>query len=126
MRNLENLVARATHDGAVRDEETRFDEVVRDNAVYGVLAQGHHAPDPAREGPGPLHQLGIRRPRDVSQASTIRPDEVHTPLRWHTEDKVPYDTLVRRAQYYIDHEWFLEAGRGAADPQGAAARPRRR
>jgi nitrate reductase alpha subunit len=23
---------------------------------------------------------------------------------------VPYDTLVRRAQYYIDHEWFLEAG----------------
>jgi nitrate reductase alpha subunit len=46
----------------------------------------------------------------VSQASTIRPDEVHNPLRWHTEDKVPYDTLVRRAQYYIDHEWFLEAG----------------
>src|SRR4030067_1164307 len=21
-----------------------------------------------------------------------------------------YDTLVRRAQFYIDHEWFLEAG----------------
>ena len=46
----------------------------------------------------------------TSQASTIRPDEVHNPLRWHTEDKIPYDTLVRRAQYYIDHEWFLEAG----------------
>jgi anaerobic selenocysteine-containing dehydrogenase len=45
-----------------------------------------------------------------SQASTIKPDEIHTPLRWHTEDKLPYDTLVRRAQYYIDHEWFLEAG----------------
>ncbi|NIV45526.1 MAG: hypothetical protein GWN46_01190, partial [Gammaproteobacteria bacterium] len=42
--------------------------------------------------------------------STIKPDEVHNPLRWHTEDKVPYDTLVRRAQFYIDHEWFLEAG----------------
>jgi nitrate reductase alpha subunit len=46
----------------------------------------------------------------ISQASTIRPDEVHNPLRWHTEEKIPYDTLVRRAQYYIDHEWFLEAG----------------
>ncbi|NIV48417.1 MAG: hypothetical protein GWN46_17255, partial [Gammaproteobacteria bacterium] len=45
-----------------------------------------------------------------SQASTIKPDEVHNPLRWHTEDKIPYDTLVRRAQFYIDHEWFLEAG----------------
>ena len=46
----------------------------------------------------------------ISQASTIRFNEVHNPLRWHTEDKVPYDTLVRRAQFYIDHEWFLEAG----------------
>ena len=45
-----------------------------------------------------------------SQASTIEPDQVHNPLRWHTEDKIPYDTLVRRAQFYIDHEWFLEAG----------------
>ena len=45
-----------------------------------------------------------------SQGSTIKPDEVHNPLRWHTEDKIPYDTLVRRAQFYIDHEWFLEAG----------------
>ncbi len=45
-----------------------------------------------------------------SQSSTLKPDEVHNPLRWHTEDKLPYDTLVRRAQYYIDHEWFLEAG----------------
>jgi nitrate reductase alpha subunit len=44
-----------------------------------------------------------------SQASTIEPDQVHNPLRWHTEDKIPYDTLVRRAQFYIDHEWFLEA-----------------
>ncbi len=46
----------------------------------------------------------------ISQASTLAPDEVHNPLRWHTEDKVPYATLTRRAQFYIDHEWFLEAG----------------
>ncbi|HUI25055.1 MAG TPA: molybdopterin dinucleotide binding domain-containing protein, partial [Candidatus Kryptonia bacterium] len=45
-----------------------------------------------------------------AQGSTIKPDEVHNPLRWHTEDKLPYATLVRRAQFYIDHEWFLEAG----------------
>ena len=25
-------------------------------------------------------------------------------------DKLPYATLVRCAQFYIDHEWFLEAG----------------
>jgi nitrate reductase alpha subunit len=26
------------------------------------------------------------------------------------EKKEPYPTLVRRAQFYIDHDWFLEAG----------------
>ncbi len=45
-----------------------------------------------------------------SQASDIKPDETHAAFRWHTEKKVPYPTLTRRAQFYIDHEWFLEAG----------------
>jgi len=31
-------------------------------------------------------------------------------MRWHTEKKLPYPTLTRRAQFYIDHPWFLEAG----------------
>jgi nitrate reductase alpha subunit len=26
------------------------------------------------------------------------------------EDKLPYPTATRRAQFYIDHDWFLEAG----------------
>ncbi len=109
VRSLERLVERTTHDGVLRDEETRFDEIIRDNAVYGLLPKGSTL--------GTLREKGVVRfttwgmaGHGQSQASTIRPDEVHNPLRWHTEDKVPYDTLVRRAQYYIDHEWFLEAG----------------
>ena len=31
-------------------------------------------------------------------------------LRWHVEDKKIYPTYARRAQFYVDHEWFLEAG----------------
>jgi nitrate reductase alpha subunit len=46
----------------------------------------------------------------ISQASELKPDEVHCPLRNHIEKKHPYPTLVRRAQFYIDHDWFLEAG----------------
>ncbi|HJX62233.1 MAG TPA: molybdopterin dinucleotide binding domain-containing protein, partial [Dehalococcoidia bacterium] len=45
-----------------------------------------------------------------SQASDIKTDETHTAFRWHTEKKIPYPTLTRRAQFYFDHEWFLEAG----------------
>ncbi len=109
VRSLENLVGRATLGGAVRDEEARFEEIVRDNAVYGVLPKGTTLKSLREKGHVRFAGWGMVG-HGVSQASTIRPDEIHTPLRWHTEDKIPYDTLVRRAQFYIDHEWFLEAG----------------
>ncbi|MBW1688003.1 MAG: molybdopterin-dependent oxidoreductase [Deltaproteobacteria bacterium] len=109
VRSLENLLDRVTLGGALRDEEKRFDESVRDNAVYGVLPKGTTLETLREKGQVRFTGWG-QVGHGVSQASTIKPDEVHNPLRWHTEDKVPYDTLVRRAQYYIDHEWFLEAG----------------
>ncbi len=109
LRSFEGLAARATLDGAVRDEEKRFDEAIRDNAVYGVLPKGTTLETLREKGAVRFTNWGTVG-HGVSQGSTIRPDEVHNPLRWHTEDKIPYDTLVRRAQYYIDHEWFLEAG----------------
>jgi len=107
--SLTGLIDRITHSGALRDEEERFDESIRDNAVYGVLPAGTTLETLREKGSVRYVGWGVVG-HGQSQASTIRPDEVHNPLRWHTEDKVPYDTLVRRAQYYIDHEWFLEAG----------------
>jgi DMSO reductase family type II enzyme molybdopterin subunit len=108
-RPLTGLVARYTLNGELRDEEKSYDEGVRDNAVYGILPEGTSLET--------LREKGFVRWRGwgmvghgEAQGSTIRPDEVHNPLRWHTEDKVPYATLTRRAQFYIDHEWFLEAG----------------
>jgi len=109
VRSLENLMQRATLGGAVREEEKRFDESVRDMSVYGVLPKGTTLETLRRKGQVRFTGWGMVG-HGVSQASTLRPDEVHNPMRWHTEEKVPYDTLVRRAQYYIDHEWFLEAG----------------
>jgi DMSO reductase family type II enzyme molybdopterin subunit len=108
-RKIAGLVSTLTHGGALRDEEKRADESIRDSAVYGVLPKGTSL-ETLRE-KGFVRWTGWGQVlHGTSQASTIAPDEVHTPLRWHTEDKVPYDTLVRRAQYYIDHEWFLECG----------------
>jgi DMSO reductase family type II enzyme molybdopterin subunit len=45
-----------------------------------------------------------------NQATDIRPDKTVNPLSWHVEDKLPYPSYARRIQFYIDHEWFLEAG----------------
>ncbi len=109
VRRLDNLVQRSTQGGALVDEEVRFDEIVRDTATYGIIPKDTTL-DTLRE-KGRVRYTGWGMVgHGISQASTIKPDEVHNPLRWHTEEKLPYDTMVRRAQYYIDHEWFLEAG----------------
>jgi DMSO reductase family type II enzyme molybdopterin subunit len=108
-RSLTGIVAKYTLNGAIRDEERFYDEGVKDNAVYGILPEGTSLATLREKGYVRWVGWGLAG-HGEAQASTIKPDEVHNPLRWHTEDKVPYATLVRRAQYYIDHEWFLEAG----------------
>jgi nitrate reductase alpha subunit len=40
----------------------------------------------------------------------VKPDETFVPFRDHVEKKHPYATLTRRAQFLIDHPWFIEAG----------------
>ncbi len=106
---LEGAWDKLTLNGALEDDEAAFDDNIRDNAVLGILPEGTTLET--------LRQKGAVRwtawntmGHGLAQASTIKPDEVHNPFRWHTEDKVPYPTLTRRAQFYIDHEWFLEAG----------------
>jgi DMSO reductase family type II enzyme molybdopterin subunit len=109
VRSLTGLVSRFTHDGAVDDEEKYWDEALKDSAAYGILPEDASLEMLREKGQVRYTNWGLVG-HGQSQASTLEPDQVHNPLRWHTEDKIPYDTLVRRAQYYIDHEWFLEAG----------------
>jgi DMSO reductase family type II enzyme molybdopterin subunit len=106
--SLQGLTDTFTKNGAIEGEESYWDEALKDNAVYGILPKGTSLKTLREKGHVRFTNWGMMA-HGQSQASTIRPDEVHNPLRWHTEDKIPYDTLVRRAQYYIDHEWFLEA-----------------
>jgi DMSO reductase family type II enzyme molybdopterin subunit len=126
--SLVGLADRMTQGGALRDGDEFFDEMIRDNAVYGILPKDTTLATMREKGQVRFTGWGMVG-HGQSQGSTIKPDEVHNPLRWHTEDKVPYDTLVRRAQYYIDHEWFLEAGEGLPThkepPPGHGGRNRR-
>jgi nitrate reductase alpha subunit len=107
--DLHDITNKLTMNGALLDEETRVDEALKDDAAYGILPPGSSL-EMARE-KGAIRWTGWGLVgHGLGQASTIKPDEVHNPFRWHTEDKVPYPTLTRRAQFYIDHEWFIEAG----------------
>ncbi len=47
---------------------------------------------------------------NIGNATDIEPDETITACTWHTEQKMPWPTLTRRMQFYIDHELYFELG----------------
>jgi len=46
----------------------------------------------------------------MGNATEIEPGQTITPLTKHVFEKMPYPTLSRRMQFYIDHELYLEMG----------------
>lgn len=60
---------------------------------------------------GVVRITGPARPSPVyATSSDYDPKDTYWPHRWYFEDKVPWPTLTGRQQFYIDHEWYLEAG----------------
>jgi DMSO reductase family type II enzyme molybdopterin subunit len=51
-----------------------------------------------------------RSPMNITNATDIEPGETITANTWHTHKKLPWPTLTRRMQFYIDHEFYLELG----------------
>ena len=46
----------------------------------------------------------------IGTATDIQPDDTITPFTKHVVDKMPYPTLSRRIQFYLDQELYLEMG----------------
>jgi len=49
-------------------------------------------------------------PANFGNATDIRPGQTITSQTWRTEKKMPWPTLTRRIQFYIDHPLYLELG----------------
>ena len=96
-----------TMNGMIEDDEAVIDEVMRDGALTGNL--------PAEASVSYLREHGWVRPERIPLAleavcgAKLSDDEPFVAYRNHVEDLVPYETLTGRAQFYIDHPWFLEA-----------------
>jgi nitrate reductase alpha subunit len=45
-----------------------------------------------------------------TNATDIEPGETITANTWHTRDKMPWPTMTRRLQFYIDDDVFMELG----------------
>ncbi len=53
--------------------------------------------------------LGLH-PGSAGNAGDLSPDETFTPQTWRTQKKMPWPTLTRRIQFYIDHPWYMDLG----------------
>ena len=91
------------------DVDKLIDEWIRDTVEAGMLAKGETLKTIRKKGHAEFIQTG-KNVYTLNQATDATPDKPYTSLMWHTEKRIPYPTLTRRAQFYIDHPWFLEAG----------------
>ncbi|MCZ7525643.1 MAG: molybdopterin-dependent oxidoreductase [Acidimicrobiia bacterium] len=100
---------RYTLGGKIVTEEQMADEIARDAAYIGVIPD-HVTLDTMRDvGHVRITNWGLSM-FSLAQASPVEKDRTHTPFRNHVELGDPFPTYSRRAQFYIDHPWWLEAG----------------
>ncbi|RIK08637.1 MAG: ethylbenzene dehydrogenase [Acidobacteria bacterium] len=108
-RKYENLYDIYTLDGYFLDEDRMYDEMVRDSALVGTIPDNTNLDTMREKGHVRFIDWGFM-PMALAQASPLLPDETHSPFRDHVEDGTPFPTYARRAQFYIDHPWYIEAG----------------
>lgn len=102
------LVERYTMGGYFETEDVVADEQVRDAAIVGVLPEGTTLDTFREQGHVRLTGWGMGL-MALSQASPVEANRTHSPFRNHVELGDPFPTYARRAQFYIDHPWWLEA-----------------
>jgi len=72
---------------------------------------------------GAVRIIGPARPTPIyATSSDYDPNDTYWPHQYFVDDKLPWPTLSGRQQFYIDHEWYLQAGEALPlhkDPPGA-------
>ena len=106
---FDELVGQFTFGGAIRNEEDLADEMIRDAEMIGNLPAGTSLETLRRDGFTRYADWGMMAMAQ-GQASPFPEDETHVPLRNHVELGHPYPTLTRRAQFLLEHPWFMAAG----------------
>jgi anaerobic selenocysteine-containing dehydrogenase len=107
-RRVGELADAFTFGGELETEEQACEEMLRDTVIAGTIPPDTDLASLREKGYVRFIDWGVS-PYGVNMASDLRPDETMNHSRWHVEKKLPYPTLTRRAQFYLDHPWFLEA-----------------
>ena len=109
--SLGDFYKKFTFGGQVKEDdgEALAADMVADTVRVGALPEGTSLATFRKKGIVRFTGIGADA-LGLSLATDIKPDETLVPLTWHVEKKLPYPSLTRRIQFYIDHPWFLEAG----------------
>jgi DMSO reductase family type II enzyme molybdopterin subunit len=107
LRPLHNLYEKFSQSGKYGHTD---DEKVCDALLEGATNLGGlRWPELKKKGFVRFQAIG-KSAGSIGNATEIKPNETITPLTKHVFDKVPYPTLSRRMQFYIDQELYLEMG----------------
>jgi DMSO reductase family type II enzyme molybdopterin subunit len=97
-----------TMDGALESDESMVDELARDTALTGVIAEDASLAKLRKVGWEPITGNGVF-PSGNMFGGPFSSEEVFVSSRWRVERGVTYPTTTGRATFYVDHPWFLEA-----------------
>ena len=106
-RRLDDVYSRMTFRGKLTENDQ---EKVAQTAIELSTNLGKVSWEELRKkGFARFTRLG-QHPGNLGNATDIKPDETITPHTWRTEKKIPWPTLTRRIQFYIDQPLYLELG----------------
>ncbi|HXF50558.1 MAG TPA: molybdopterin dinucleotide binding domain-containing protein, partial [Dehalococcoidia bacterium] len=108
---FDGLLERYSMGGKIgpHDEDKLAEDLIYDTVRAGALPERTSLKTIRKKGILRFTHIGIDAV-GMNMATDIKPNKTINPLTWHVDRKVPYPTYTRRIQFYIDHEWFLEAG----------------
>lgn len=110
VRRYDDLWSRYTLGGALDTQERVADEVIRDAALADVLPPGTDLAAVRERGYVRFTNWGRMAMARGQAAPWPKPGEPFSAFTNHVERGDPYPTLTRRAQFLIEHPWFVEAG----------------
>ncbi len=106
----DSLLSSFTLNGALKTQEQVVDEVIRDSAFAGVLPDGATLEKVRQKGFMRFTNWGRMAMAKGQATPWPEPGQGFSAFTNHVELGHPYPTLTRRAQFLIEHHWYVEAG----------------
>ena len=104
----DELWDRFTMRGHLETHDDAFEELVKVAEAVGAFPKDTTIDTLKRDGLVPLGGMGEGTFKHMT-ANEFDHTKPFYSLRWHVDDKLVFPTETRRAQFYLDHDWYLEA-----------------